>query len=260
MYFGPLRYFPSPLVCTYLMASLSRTEQKHSSMPPRQEEAGRHMVRQLTRQQSWAWAPGSVSPVYVENWQETSPEAFLEARRGCCKTHSPKSGVFLQDWEGTVRVAEYSHFALADEMNSYRLFVGNYSGDVGKDALTYHNNTAFSTKDKDNDNCLDKCAELRKGEFWGRQGEGVLRSWGGSPGSGTGMSVTHIPNASWLGCFLADHTSSFLTHATLFLCRRVLVQLLHGFQPQRCVLPPWRAQQAPRWHHLVWLARLALLP
>ncbi|XP_049631328.1 angiopoietin-related protein 7 [Suncus etruscus] len=74
--------------------------------------------------------------------------------------------VELEDWEGTMRVAEYSHFALADEMNSYRLFLGNYSGDVGKDALTYHNNTAFSTKDKDNDNCLDKCAELRKGGYW----------------------------------------------------------------------------------------------
>lgn len=72
-----------------------------------------------------------------------------------------------QDWEGDLRYAEYSHFVLGNELNSYRLFLGNYSGNVGNDALVYHNNTAFSTKDKDNDNCLDKCAQLRKGEIWG---------------------------------------------------------------------------------------------
>lgn len=55
---------------------------------------------------------------------------------------------------------------MGNELNSYRLFLGNYSGNVGKDALLYHNNTVFSTKDKDNDNCLDKCAQLRKGGYW----------------------------------------------------------------------------------------------
>ncbi|KAI4578617.1 hypothetical protein MJG53_020871 [Ovis ammon polii x Ovis aries] len=74
--------------------------------------------------------------------------------------------VEMQDWEGNMRYAEYSHFVLGNELNSYRLFLGNYSGDVGNDALIYHNNTAFSTKDKDNDNCLDKCAQLRKGGYW----------------------------------------------------------------------------------------------
>uniref|UniRef100_A0A8D0LEP2 Angiopoietin like 7 n=1 Tax=Sus scrofa TaxID=9823 RepID=A0A8D0LEP2_PIG len=74
--------------------------------------------------------------------------------------------VEMEDWEGTKRHAEYSRFALGNELNSYRLFLGNYSGSVGNDALSYHNNTAFSTKDKDNDNCLDKCAQLRKGGYW----------------------------------------------------------------------------------------------
>ncbi|XP_025332942.1 angiopoietin-related protein 7 [Canis lupus dingo] len=74
--------------------------------------------------------------------------------------------VEMEDWEGSVRYAEYSRFVLGNELNSYRLFLGNYSGNVGNDALLYHNNTAFSTKDKDNDNCLDKCAQLRKGGYW----------------------------------------------------------------------------------------------
>lgn len=77
-----------------------------------------------------------------------------------------------QDWEGNSRYAEYSHFVLGNEQNSYRLFLGNYSGNVGNDALIYHNSTAFSTKDKDNDSCLDKCAQLRKGETGvGRRGD-----------------------------------------------------------------------------------------
>lgn len=78
---------------------------------------------------------------------------------------APTAPFLCQDWEGEVRYAEYSRFAVANEMNSYRLSLGNYSGDVGNNALLYHNNTAFSTKDKDNDNCLDKCAQLRKGEI-----------------------------------------------------------------------------------------------
>ena len=42
--------------------------------------------------------------------------------------------------------------------------------------------------------------------------------------------------------------------------RWILVQLLHRLQPQWRLLPPRGAQQAPGWHHLVWLARLQLLP
>ncbi|XP_075046294.1 angiopoietin-related protein 7 [Mixophyes fleayi] len=74
--------------------------------------------------------------------------------------------VELEDWEGRVRYAEYAQFSIGNEQNSYRLFLGNYSGNAGRDSLRYHNNTAFSTKDKDNDKCLDDCAGLRKGGYW----------------------------------------------------------------------------------------------
>ncbi|XP_037684455.1 angiopoietin-related protein 7-like [Choloepus didactylus] len=76
--------------------------------------------------------------------------------------------VEMEDWEGNVRYAEYSHFVLGDEMSSYRLFLGNYSGNVEDDALLHHNNTAFSTKDKDNDPCIKNCAEILKGGYWYR--------------------------------------------------------------------------------------------
>ncbi|XP_053547427.1 angiopoietin-related protein 7 [Bombina bombina] len=74
--------------------------------------------------------------------------------------------VELEDWEGNVRYAEYAQFSVSNEHNSYRLFLGNFSGNAGRDSLRYHNNTAFSTKDKDNDKCLDDCAGLRKGGYW----------------------------------------------------------------------------------------------
>ncbi|XP_027462351.1 angiopoietin-related protein 7 isoform X1 [Zalophus californianus] len=131
--------------------------------------------------------------------------------------------VEMEDWEGSVRYAEYSHFVLGNELNSYRLFLGNYSGNVGNDALVYHNNTAFSTKDKDNDNCLDKCAQLRKAISKGR--------------TSSASQPRSVSRARWL-----------------------LVQLLHRLQPQRSVLPPRGAQQAPGWHYLVRVARVWLLP
>ncbi|XP_056364166.1 angiopoietin-related protein 7 isoform X2 [Oenanthe melanoleuca] len=74
--------------------------------------------------------------------------------------------VELEDWEGNTRYAQYRQFTLSNEINSYRLFVGNYSGNTGRDSLRYHNNTAFSTKDKDNDKCVDDCAQFRKGGYW----------------------------------------------------------------------------------------------
>ncbi|CDQ74048.1 unnamed protein product [Oncorhynchus mykiss] len=71
----------------------------------------------------------------------------------------------MEDWEGQTRFAEYSYFTVKNELNSYKLFIANYSGNAG-DSLRYHNNTNFSTKGKDNDKCVDNCASLRKGGYW----------------------------------------------------------------------------------------------
>lgn len=71
----------------------------------------------------------------------------------------------MQDWEGETRYAEYAFFTMGNEQNSYKLFIANYSGNAG-DSLRYHNNTNFSTFDKDNDKCVDHCASLRKGKLW----------------------------------------------------------------------------------------------
>nr|XP_020468134.1 angiopoietin-related protein 7 [Monopterus albus] len=71
----------------------------------------------------------------------------------------------LEDWEGETRYAQYGFFTLGNELNSYKLFIANYSGNAG-DSLHYHNNTNFSTNNQDNDKCLDHCASLRKGGYW----------------------------------------------------------------------------------------------
>lgn len=71
----------------------------------------------------------------------------------------------LEDWEGETRYAEYGFFTVGNELNSYKLFLANYSGNAG-DSLRYHNNTNFSTNNKDNDKCVDDCASLRKGGYW----------------------------------------------------------------------------------------------
>nr|XP_057940185.1 angiopoietin-related protein 7 [Doryrhamphus excisus] len=71
----------------------------------------------------------------------------------------------MEDWEGESRYAEYGFFTVANELNSYKLFLAHYSGNAG-DSLRYHNNTNFSTLNKDNDKCVDDCASLRKGGYW----------------------------------------------------------------------------------------------
>ncbi|XP_041859221.1 angiopoietin-related protein 7 [Melanotaenia boesemani] len=71
----------------------------------------------------------------------------------------------MEDWEGETRYAEYGFFTVGNEINSYKLFIANYSGNAG-DSLRYHNNTNFSTMNKDNDKCVDDCASLRKGGYW----------------------------------------------------------------------------------------------
>ncbi|XP_071849672.1 ryncolin-4-like isoform X2 [Apostichopus japonicus] len=47
--------------------------------------------------------------------------------------------------------AVYDSFNITDESQEYTLRLGNYVGDAG-DALSYHNNSPFSTRDNDNDN------------------------------------------------------------------------------------------------------------
>ena len=71
----------------------------------------------------------------------------------------------LEDWSGVRAYAKYGKFNISDEQAQYRLEVGSYSGTAG-DSLAYHNNMAFSTKDRDNDRRSTNCAVVSTGAWW----------------------------------------------------------------------------------------------
>ena len=73
--------------------------------------------------------------------------------------------VELEDWNGVKAYAKYGKFKISDEQAQYRLEVGSYSGTAG-DSLGYHNNMAFSTKDRDNNWDNRNCAVQRRGAWW----------------------------------------------------------------------------------------------
>ena len=73
--------------------------------------------------------------------------------------------VELGDWSGGRAYAKYGSFRVGDEQSLYRLSVGSYSGTAG-DSLAYHNNMAFSTKDRDNDKNSGHCAVDYAGAWW----------------------------------------------------------------------------------------------
>ena len=73
--------------------------------------------------------------------------------------------VELEDWNGVRVYAKYGKFNIGDEQAQYRLEAGSYSGTAG-DSLAYHNNMAFSTKDRDNDRYSSNCAVSWTGAWW----------------------------------------------------------------------------------------------
>ena len=58
--------------------------------------------------------------------------------------------VDLEDWNRVKVYAKYGKFKIGDEQTKYRLEMGSKLG-TAADSLAYHNNMAFSTKDRDND-------------------------------------------------------------------------------------------------------------
>ena len=66
--------------------------------------------------------------------------------------------------DGT-KYAKYSTFTVTNKASNYTLFVGFYSG-TATDQLAWHNDMAFSTKDRDNDEDSGNCAVNSKGAWW----------------------------------------------------------------------------------------------
>ncbi|XP_033628302.1 ficolin-2-like [Asterias rubens] len=74
--------------------------------------------------------------------------------------------VDLTDFDDVTGYAIYDTFSIADVSDNYRLTVGGYSGNTG-DSLSYTDNMAFTTKDRDSDVWSPvNCAVDRKGAWW----------------------------------------------------------------------------------------------
>nr|XP_028600556.1 fibrinogen-like protein 1 isoform X2 [Podarcis muralis] len=82
----------------------------------------------------------------------------------------------LSDFMDEQRFAQYENFRVGDEQSSYKMNCGQYSGTAG-DSLTggfhpevkwwaNHQGMKFSTKDRDNDNYEENCAEEDKAGWW----------------------------------------------------------------------------------------------
>lgn len=73
--------------------------------------------------------------------------------------------VSLEDWQGRQVFAEYDSLHLEPEADWYRLRLGQYAGTAG-DSLSWHNNKAFTTLDRDKDSYTGNCAHYQKGGWW----------------------------------------------------------------------------------------------
>ena len=78
-----------------------------------------------------------------------------------------KLQIIMTDWNSFTKYAKYDTFSLADEANGYRLNLGSYSGNAG-DSMAIHNNSKFSTGDRDNDDnpTISNHAVHYSGAWW----------------------------------------------------------------------------------------------
>uniref|UniRef100_G3NWP3 Angiopoietin 2b n=1 Tax=Gasterosteus aculeatus aculeatus TaxID=481459 RepID=G3NWP3_GASAC len=74
--------------------------------------------------------------------------------------------VQLKDREGNEAFSHYDRFYIEAEDNNYSLHAEGFSGTAGRTSSLSHTGTQFSTKDRDNDRCTCKCAQLASGGWW----------------------------------------------------------------------------------------------
>ncbi|XP_028383210.1 ficolin-1-like isoform X2 [Phyllostomus discolor] len=74
----------------------------------------------------------------------------------------------LEDFQGGYHFAKYRSFKLGSEEEKYKLLLGAFIEGSAGNSLTQHNNTAFTTKDQDNDDCSSNCAQQYQGAWWYR--------------------------------------------------------------------------------------------
>ncbi|XP_036371732.1 angiopoietin-2b isoform X3 [Megalops cyprinoides] len=74
--------------------------------------------------------------------------------------------VLLRDAQGNEAHSHYDHFYIDGEEKNYSLHSRGFGGTAGRTSSLTHSGTAFSTKDRDNDGCTCKCAQMASGGWW----------------------------------------------------------------------------------------------
>ena len=74
--------------------------------------------------------------------------------------------VDMQDFQLNSRYAKYTSFSVGDSVSKYTLSVSGYSGTAGDALTSHHNGRRFTTRDQDNDNSENNCAQQFGGAWW----------------------------------------------------------------------------------------------
>ncbi|XP_022228129.2 ficolin-1-like [Drosophila obscura] len=91
----------------------------------------------------------------------------LDKLHAITKSQTQELYIYLEDFEGNTRFAQYDEFYIESENDLYRMSkLGHFIGDAG-DSLSYHKNQKFSTYDRDNDASAKRnCAAVFMGAWW----------------------------------------------------------------------------------------------
>ncbi|KAK0065271.1 BpFREP12.3 [Biomphalaria pfeifferi] len=90
------------------------------------------------------------------------------------------------EFNNTKYFAQYENFKVLSESEKYKLKIGKYSGNAG-DSLFHHNNSFFTTFDRDNDVwSSENCAERNSGAWWYKSchDSNLNGQWGGTSDKG----------------------------------------------------------------------------
>ncbi|ALC38787.1 maker440 [Drosophila busckii] len=107
--------------------------------------------------------------MYKEGFGDLSSEFFigLENLHAITASQAHELYVYLEDFDGNKRYANYDGFVISSEIDSYKLqILGAYSGDAG-DGLRFHVDGKFATFDKFNS--IDYAVDYRGG-WWYNKG------------------------------------------------------------------------------------------
>ncbi|KRF98426.1 uncharacterized protein Dwil_GK27934 [Drosophila willistoni] len=105
---------------------------------------------------------------YTRGFGDLSGDFFigLDKLHAITKSQTHELYIYLEDFSGVTRFAQYDDFYIENENVLYKMTkLGTYTGDAG-DSLKTQKDHKFSTYDSDNDSTNENCALTRLGAWW----------------------------------------------------------------------------------------------